>query len=168
MYTYAECCDRRMCIKQLAWLIVIILSLLIIASRKHYTVDVVVAWYTVNLVVFFVDKKLPELPDRTIGATSQLLPLIAREKDSRSKEEHNKLLNGNSGDNYDWNKNLINNMPAETEDTSQWKASRGQQQCQCPCRCTDERLIDNLETDTNKEAEWRMKISIAPFVDRRE
>lgn len=40
-------------IKQSAWLLAIIESLLIIASRKHYTVDVVVAWYTVNLVVFF-------------------------------------------------------------------------------------------------------------------
>lgn len=31
-------------VKQLAWLIAIIQSLLIVASRKHYTVDVVVAW----------------------------------------------------------------------------------------------------------------------------
>lgn len=31
-------------IKLLAWLMTIIQSLLIIASRKHYTVDVVVAW----------------------------------------------------------------------------------------------------------------------------
>jgi hypothetical protein len=68
-------------IKLLAWIMAIVQSLLIIASRKHYTVDVVVAWYavllshvfvsnclywlvspfryTVNLVVFFVDNKLP-------------------------------------------------------------------------------------------------------------
>lgn len=46
-------------IKLLGWIIAILQSLLIIASRKHYTVDVVVAWYTVNLVVFFLDKKLP-------------------------------------------------------------------------------------------------------------
>jgi hypothetical protein len=46
-------------LKHCAWLTVVIQSLLIVASRKHYTVDVVVAWYTVNLVVFFVDKKLP-------------------------------------------------------------------------------------------------------------
>jgi len=31
-------------IKLLSWLMAIIQSLLIIASRKHYTVDVVVAW----------------------------------------------------------------------------------------------------------------------------
>ncbi|CAN1303952.1 Phosphatidylinositol:ceramide inositolphosphotransferase 1 [Linum perenne] len=88
------------CIKQLAWLVAIIQSLLIIASRKHYTVDVVVAWYTVNLVVFFVDKKLPELPDRTGGATTLLLPLTTKDKDEKTKEENHKLLNGNSVD--DW------------------------------------------------------------------
>lgn len=32
-------------IKQVAWLIAVIQSLLIVASRKHYTVDVVVAWF---------------------------------------------------------------------------------------------------------------------------
>lgn len=68
----------------LAWCVAIAQSLLIISSRKHYSVDVAVAWlvhilfccgiitmlpfpfvdvpflhrYTVNLVVFFVDKKL--------------------------------------------------------------------------------------------------------------
>ncbi|GER54399.1 phosphatidylinositol:ceramideinositolphosphotransferase, partial [Striga asiatica] len=88
----------RSFIKQLAWLTVIIQSLLIVASRKHYTVDVIVAWYTVNLVVFFIDKKLPELPDRSSGATL-FLPVT---KDNRSKEENHKLINGNSGDSADW------------------------------------------------------------------
>ncbi|CAA0836337.1 Phosphatidylinositol\\x3aceramide inositolphosphotransferase 2 [Striga hermonthica] len=88
----------RSFVKQVAWLIVIIQSLLIVASRKHYTVDVIVAWYTVNLVVFFIDKKLPELPDRSSGAV--FLPLT---KDNRiNKEENHKLLNGNSGDSADW------------------------------------------------------------------
>ncbi|CAA0830541.1 Phosphatidylinositol\\x3aceramide inositolphosphotransferase 2 [Striga hermonthica] len=88
----------RSFIKQLAWVTVIIQSLLIVASRKHYTVDVIVAWYTVNLVVFFIDKKLPELPDRSSGATL-FLPVT---KDNRSKEENHKLINGNSGDSADW------------------------------------------------------------------
>ena len=48
-------------IKQLGWFLAVVQSLLIVASRKHYTVDVVVAWYAVNLVVFFIDKKLPGL-----------------------------------------------------------------------------------------------------------
>ncbi|CAJ2655813.1 phosphatidylinositol:ceramide inositolphosphotransferase 1-like isoform X2 [Trifolium pratense] len=93
--TYQKYGARRS-IKQLGWLLAVIQSLLIVASRKHYTVDVVVAWYTVNLVVFFVDKKLPELPDRSIAAAATLLPLSS--KDGRTKEENYKLLNGNSGD----------------------------------------------------------------------
>ncbi|CAN1303942.1 Phosphatidylinositol:ceramide inositolphosphotransferase 1, partial [Linum perenne] len=100
IFTLVFVLSYQKCIKQLAWLVAIIQSLLIIASRKHYTVDVVVAWYTVNLVVFFVDKKLPELPDRTGGATTLLLPLTTKDKDEKTKEENHKLLNGNSVD--DW------------------------------------------------------------------
>ncbi|XP_049400285.1 phosphatidylinositol:ceramide inositolphosphotransferase 1-like isoform X2 [Solanum stenotomum] len=84
-------------IKLCAWLAVIAQSFLIVASHKHYTVDVVVAWYTVNLVVFFVDKQLPELPDRTSAVL--ILPLS---KDSKAKEENHKLLNANSGDPAEW------------------------------------------------------------------
>ncbi|KAF8117962.1 hypothetical protein N665_0007s0011 [Sinapis alba] len=82
-------------IKMVGWLTAFVQSLLIIASRKHYTVDVVVAWYTVNLVVFCLDKKLPELPDRT----TVLLPVISKD---RTKEENHKLLNGNGVDPADW------------------------------------------------------------------
>lgn len=99
--TYQKYGTKRF-IKQVAWLIAVAQSFLIVASRKHYTVDVVVAWYTVNLVVFFIDKKLPELPDRSSGAASSL-PLTTKDKDSRTKEENHKLLNGNSGDQAaDW------------------------------------------------------------------
>ncbi|KAJ6806840.1 phosphatidylinositol:ceramide inositolphosphotransferase-like [Iris pallida] len=104
--TYHKYGSKRF-VKVLAWLIAIIQSLLIIASRKHYTVDVVVAWYTVNLVVFFVDKSLPEMPDRT-GSIAPLLPLSNKEKD-RTKEENHKLLNGNAGDAADWRqRNQVN------------------------------------------------------------
>ncbi|EYU26627.1 hypothetical protein MIMGU_mgv1a010536mg [Erythranthe guttata] len=97
--TYHKYGTRRL-VKHFAWLIVVVQSFLIVASRKHYTVDVVVAWYTVNLVVFFVDKKLPELPDRPSGGGAFLLPLS---KDNKAKEEnHHKLVNGNSGDSADW------------------------------------------------------------------
>ncbi|KAG9454526.1 hypothetical protein H6P81_007430 [Aristolochia fimbriata] len=100
--TYQKYGTKR-CIKQIAWLLSVCLSFLIVASRKHYTVDVVVAWYTVNLVVFFVDKKLPELPDRTSGSPSPLLPLnTTKDRDSKSKEESLKLINGNSVDSADW------------------------------------------------------------------
>ncbi|KAL2895301.1 Phosphatidylinositol:ceramide inositolphosphotransferase 1 [Bienertia sinuspersici] len=94
--TYQKYGTKRW-IKQLGWLLAVIQSLLIIASRKHYTVDIIVAWYTVNLVVFFVDKNLPEIPDRSsVGAS--LLPLSNKDKDSWNKEETHKLLNGNSVD----------------------------------------------------------------------
>ncbi|KAJ3676696.1 hypothetical protein LUZ60_004108 [Juncus effusus] len=88
-------------IKLIGWTVAVIQSLLIVASRKHYSVDVVVAWYTVNLVVFFVDTKLSEMPDRSVGSSS-LLPVTNKDKDEgRNKEENLKLLNGNSGDNAD-------------------------------------------------------------------
>ncbi|CAN6930004.1 unnamed protein product [Brassica oleracea var. botrytis] len=88
--TYQKYGSKRF-LKLLGWVIAILQSLLIVASRKHYTVDVVVAWYTVNLVVFFLDKKLPELPDRT----TVLLPLSSKD---RTKEENHNLLNGNGVD----------------------------------------------------------------------
>ncbi|OAY82830.1 Phosphatidylinositol:ceramide inositolphosphotransferase [Ananas comosus] len=97
--TYQKYGSKRI-IKLLAWLTAVVQSLLIIASRKHYTVDVVVAWYTVNLVVFFIDQKLPEMPDRSGGSTT-LLPVSVKDKESRSKEELHKLLNGNSVDSAD-------------------------------------------------------------------
>ena len=47
--TYTEYgCRRSM--KIIVWASALCLSLLIVASRKHYTVDVLVAWYTVPLV----------------------------------------------------------------------------------------------------------------------
>ncbi|GAB4856834.1 Phosphatidylinositol:ceramide inositolphosphotransferase 1 [Ancistrocladus abbreviatus] len=99
--TYQKYGTKRW-LKQLSWLIAVAQSLLIIASRKHYSVDIIVAWYTVNLVVFFVDKQLPEMPDRSTVGASLLLPLSTREKDGKTKEENHKLLNGNSGDAVDW------------------------------------------------------------------
>ncbi|KAI4356550.1 hypothetical protein L6164_000567 [Bauhinia variegata] len=97
--TYQRYGTRR-CIKQLGWFLAVVQSFLIVASRKHYTVDVVVAWYTVNLVVFFVEKKLPELPDRSVAVA--LLPLSSKDKEGRTKEENHKLLNGNGVDPADW------------------------------------------------------------------
>ena len=43
-------------LKALWWLAAVALSLLIVASRKHYTVDVVVAWYAVPLIFFGLTK----------------------------------------------------------------------------------------------------------------
>ncbi|AQK99401.1 phosphatidylinositol:ceramide inositolphosphotransferase isoform X2 [Zea mays] len=125
--TYHKYGSNRL-IKLLSWFMAVIQSLLIIASRKHYTVDVVVAWYTVNLVVFFVDNKLPEMADRTNGLS--LLPVSTKDKDGRMKEElhklekdgrmmdeFHKLLNGNSIDATDWRQRVQMNGK-HGEDTS--------------------------------------------------
>ncbi|KAF8010355.1 hypothetical protein BT93_J1090 [Corymbia citriodora subsp. variegata] len=90
--TYQKHGTKRF-IKQFAWLLAVVQSLLIIASRKHYTVDIVVAWYTVNLVVFCIDRKLPEMPDRS-ATHSPSLPLITKDKESKSRGEQYNLLNG--------------------------------------------------------------------------
>jgi hypothetical protein len=36
------------------------------------------------------------------GGSVPLMPLNGKDKDSRTKEEHHKLMNGNSGDSPDW------------------------------------------------------------------
>ncbi|XP_010469945.1 PREDICTED: phosphatidylinositol:ceramide inositolphosphotransferase 3-like isoform X2 [Camelina sativa] len=93
--TYQRYGTRRW-IKHLAWLMAVVQSLLIIASRKHYTVDIVVAWYTVNLVMFYVDSKLPEMAERSSGPSqTPLLPLSTKDTKNRSKEDHQRLLNEN-------------------------------------------------------------------------
>lgn len=43
--------------KILAWIAAAILCLLIVASRKHYSVDVIVAWYTVPLVFYTMHRR---------------------------------------------------------------------------------------------------------------
>uniref|UniRef100_A0A1J3I793 Phosphatidylinositol:ceramide inositolphosphotransferase 3 n=1 Tax=Noccaea caerulescens TaxID=107243 RepID=A0A1J3I793_NOCCA len=91
--TYQRYGTRRW-IKHLAWLMAVIQSLLIIASRKHYTVDIVVAWYTVNLVMFFVDSKLPEMAERSSGPSqTPLLPLSTKDGKNKSKEAQQRLAN---------------------------------------------------------------------------
>jgi hypothetical protein len=80
-------------IKRAAWLLVIIQSLLIIASRKHYTVDVVIAWYVVILLFNYVGRKFydPEVMDRT---NDQALP----RRNGRNKDDFIKLMtNGHTG-----------------------------------------------------------------------
>jgi hypothetical protein len=52
--------------------------------------------FLVVVVYDIVTLLFPELPDRSIAAAATLLPLS--NKDSRTKEENYKLLNGNSGD----------------------------------------------------------------------
>ena len=42
--------------KAVAWTLAAILSVLVIASRKHYTVDIVIAWYVVPLVFLALER----------------------------------------------------------------------------------------------------------------
>ena len=47
------CICNLVCASQaFAWCAVFVLSVLIVASRKHYTVDVLIAWYVVPLVFY--------------------------------------------------------------------------------------------------------------------
>ena len=43
---------KRTSLQVMTWCAVFVLSVLIVASRKHYTVDVIVAWYVVPLVFY--------------------------------------------------------------------------------------------------------------------
>ncbi|KAH8938231.1 hypothetical protein BDL97_16G070900 [Sphagnum fallax] len=96
-HTYCKY-GTKIWMKRLAWLVMVVLSLLIIASRKHYTVDVVIAWYVVFLVFNYVDSHLSntDAKERVPTLVGQpLLPMNNRAaKDSRAKDE--KLMNGNS------------------------------------------------------------------------
>ena len=56
-------------VKKLLWASAVALSLLIVASRKHYTVDVVVAWYVVPLVWSFASRRWTT-PERGSGIGS--------------------------------------------------------------------------------------------------
>lgn len=49
---------RSAALKRVLWVTAAITGVFIIASRKHYTVDIVIAWYTVPLVYWFVDRRM--------------------------------------------------------------------------------------------------------------
>lgn len=80
-------------LKLCGWLLLVAQSVLIIASRKHYSVDVVIAWYVVPLVFYFVDNYLSDwledsdpadrAAERTISAPTLLSRLDS--KDIRSR-----------------------------------------------------------------------------------
>lgn len=43
------------------------------------------------------------MPDRSAGPATALLPVSVKDKESKPKEEHHRLLNGNSAEaNNDW------------------------------------------------------------------
>ena len=52
--------SRSRWLKGLVWSLVVATGLLVIAARKHYTVDIVVAWYTCPLLWFYCAKTFPD------------------------------------------------------------------------------------------------------------
>jgi len=81
-------------VKVLAWILGFILSMLIIASRKHYTVDVIVAWYTVPLVFHFLHRRWTTKRDMVEdGSQDEGLEL----QSAASEDSRDVLLEGNHG-----------------------------------------------------------------------
>lgn len=62
-------------LKALVWSMVVALGFLIVAARKHYTVDVIVAWYTCPLLWFYCAKTYPD--DKP---TKPNLPMVEQEQ----------------------------------------------------------------------------------------
>ncbi len=50
MESYKSATQKALFVQVIGWVAVTLMSVLIVASRKHYTVDVVIAWYVVPLV----------------------------------------------------------------------------------------------------------------------
>ncbi|KAK9799002.1 hypothetical protein WJX73_001925 [Symbiochloris irregularis] len=75
--------------KALVWSLTAVLSLLIVASRKHYSVDVVVAWYAVPLVFWMMHRRwttkrppTDEWPHRPlIAQETELAEVLAQQAD---------------------------------------------------------------------------------------
>eukprot|EP00884_Botryococcus_braunii_P000770 jgi/Botrbrau1/10694/Bobra.139_2s0024.2 len=74
--------ERGRWVQVIVWMAVALLSVLIVASRKHYTVDVVVAWYTVPLVFFalhrrWTTKRIPtDWPHRAAEPPAELQEVV--------------------------------------------------------------------------------------------
>ena len=71
--TYGRYGSRRV-MKAANWGVVALNCVIIVASRKHYTVDVVVALFTVPLVWEAVATRLHDPPRQTLQQQQQLLP----------------------------------------------------------------------------------------------
>jgi len=73
-------------LKIIAWIGVGMMSLCIVASRKHYSVDVVVAWYTVPLVFYAMMRRWTTV--RPVHEQWPHRPLIGEELGVAVKEEN--------------------------------------------------------------------------------
>ena len=75
-------CDnvsQRIAAQVIGWAAVLLMSVLIVASRKHYSVDVVIAWYVVPLVYWTLQRHFNTKRHFSDSATS--LEELAGEED---------------------------------------------------------------------------------------
>ena len=91
----------------LLWAAAVALSLLIVASRKHYTVDVVVAWYVVPLVWSFASRRwtTPERGGGAVlggggGGANKLLQKLQLQR-QRDRPFHSSLIAASSSSGFD-------------------------------------------------------------------
>jgi len=64
--TYTKYGDSPL-LKKVVWVMAFMFGALVVAARKHYTLDIVVAWYTVPLVWLVYDNQFPDrLPQELI------------------------------------------------------------------------------------------------------
>ena len=72
-------------LKALAWLDTTLVSLAVVALRKHYSVDVVVAWYTIPMLFYVCDRQFPDYMSREHAA--HLGGLVEEGSAGEGKEE---------------------------------------------------------------------------------
>ncbi len=58
--TYSRYSDHGIWWKRLAWVCVVIFGGMVVAARKHYTLDIIVAWYTVPLLWIAFERYFPD------------------------------------------------------------------------------------------------------------
>lgn len=82
--------------KAVAWALAFILSVLIIASRKHYTVDVVIAWYVVPLVFLALERTyVTKRNDEDVAKWTALESIIV---DGRPSSPNSRIGEGSKGE----------------------------------------------------------------------
>lgn len=77
-------------VKIFSWIMGAVLSLLIIASRKHYTVDIVVAWYTVPLVFYTYHRRWTT--KRDMGESGSQEPELESSRDDEKSTRDQVML----------------------------------------------------------------------------
>lgn len=85
-------CVQRVVFKVAAWALAATLAVLIICSRKHYTVDILIAWYVVPLVFLalerrYTTKERNDADALKSGASVELQTILVADIDGASGQE---------------------------------------------------------------------------------